>query len=88
MRKPFDFLAGRGDGNPARTRIPRIMLIGRFTIESQRHRNVNDMPLQHSRGDWTPLELFLAGTRALALESRIVRILPEVARSPEIVVTI
>jgi hypothetical protein len=24
---------------------------------------------KNSRGDWTPLELFLAGTRALALES-------------------
>jgi hypothetical protein len=25
---------------------------------------------ENSRGDWTPLELFLAGSRALALESR------------------
>jgi hypothetical protein len=24
---------------------------------------------EESRGDWTPLELFLAGTRALTLES-------------------
>ena len=35
---------------------------------------------EKSRGDKTPLELFLAGARALALESRIVRILPDVHR--------
>jgi hypothetical protein len=28
------------------------------------------LPLKKNRGDWTPLELFLAGSKALALESR------------------
>jgi hypothetical protein len=28
---------------------------------TQHHRNVNAMPLQHNRGDKTPLELFLGG---------------------------
>ena len=35
----------------------------------QYHRNVNATPLHCNRGGWTPLELLLAGTRALALES-------------------
>jgi hypothetical protein len=30
---------------------------------TQHHRNVNAMPLQHSRGDKTPLELFLVGIK-------------------------
>jgi hypothetical protein len=37
--------------------------------------NMNAMPLQCNRGDKTAIELFLAGIRALALQSRSVRIL-------------
>jgi hypothetical protein len=34
-------------------------IIRRSSVQLQR--NVNAMPLQHSRGDRTPLELFIAG---------------------------
>ena len=45
-------------------RIPRLSV--------QLQRNVNALPLQHSRDNKTAIELFVADVRALAFQSRLI----------------